>query len=88
MPKDLGSSQSIEQPGLAGVLGIQGGRTQSAVGVRDMISDDEGRGQERSKTDDFQNLIPHQQKSNISVLVSTGYGVAPQKKQPIPHLLI
>lgn len=35
----------------------------------------------------FQNLIPHQQKSNISVLVSTGYGVAPQKKQPIPHLL-
>ena len=35
----------------------------------------------------FQNLIPHQQKSNISVLVSTGYGVTPQKKQPIPHLL-
>ena len=28
----------------------------------------------------FQNLIPHQQKSNISVLVSTGYGVTPQKK--------
>lgn len=52
--QDLGSSQSIEQPGLAGVLGIQGGRTQSAVGVQDTISDDEGRGQERSKvTDDF-----------------------------------
>ena len=36
------------------MLGIQGGRTQSTIGVQDMISDDEGRGLERSKdTDDF-----------------------------------
>ena len=50
----LGSSQSIERPGPAGVPGIQGGRTQSTIGVQDMISDDEGRGLERSKdTEDF-----------------------------------